>query len=217
MKAKKIYWAVLGIFIAAMIVIESMGILGEDFWMLYGVIIAVFFVISIVISRKYLDELTQKLEKLEPLRLENPDAYIAEMEQLLKRERGKGIVALLLTNIGGGYMVKGDYETALEKLLTVPEKGLTQEMAQIYYVRLALTLFHLDKDEAARRLLSLKESTFTLARQNPKVSVEYHILQVLRYVSEVKRKEARDYLAAHPEILEKAECAADVKLIRQKL
>lgn len=219
MKAKKIYWAALCIFIVVIIVLESMGNMGDEMWMLYGIVIALFFVIGINVNRKYLDELAGKLEVLETIRLDDPDTYLAEMEQYYQKEKnaGKVMEAQLMTNIGSGYMAKGDYETAKDKLLTVPEKGLKGEVAQTYYTRLAMTLFHLDKDDAARKLLSLKEDHLTLARQNPKLSVEYHILQVMRYATDGRRKEAREYLTAHPEIIETPGHDADVKLMRRKL
>lgn len=219
MKARKIYAAALCIFIVAIIVLESMGNMGDEMWMLYGVIIALFFVIGINVNRKSMEELAGKLEELEAKRLEDPDTYIAEMEKYYQQEKNKGkaMETMLMTNISSGYMAKGDYETAMQKLLTVPEKGLKGERAQIYYTRLAMTLFHLDKDDAARKLLSLKEDHLTLARQNPKLSVEYHILQVMRYATDGRRKDAREYLAAHPEIEEHPEYSADLKLMHRKL
>ena len=124
---------------------------------------------------------------------------------------------MLLTQIGKGYMAKGDYETAKNRLLTVPPKGLNPVMAQEYYIMLGLTLFHLDKDEAARKLLVLKATDFDRARQNPEFAHYYHILQVLAMVSEANRTGARKYLAEHPELEEREDCKKEMKFIHQKL
>lgn len=217
MKAKKIYWALLLVFLIAAIWMQTTGVLGEAFWGLYGIIIAGFFVGGVFVNRQYLQDLEKEIRAMEPLMREEPDRYIASMEKALQGQRSRAMQAMLLIQIGKGYMAKSDYETAKNRLLTVPPKGLNPIMAQEYYIALALTLFHLEKDEAARKLLVLKATDFDRARQNPELAHFYHILQVLAMVSEANRTGARKYLAEHPELEEREDCKKDMKLIHQKL
>lgn len=217
MKAKKIYWAVLLVFLIAAIWLKTTGVLGEAFWGLYSIIIAGFFVGGVFVNKRYLQDLEKEVKAMNPLMEREPDKYIEAMEKALQRQRSRAMQAMLLIQIGKGYMAKGDYETAKNRLLTVPPKGLNPVMAQEYYIMLGLTLFHLDKDEAARKLLVLKASDFDRARQNPEFVHYYHILQVLALVSEANRTGARKYLAEHPELEEREDCRKEMKFIHQKL
>ena len=167
MKARKIYWALLLVFLIAAIWLQTTGALGEAFWGLYGIIIAGFFVGGVFVNKQYLQDLEKEVKAMNPMLQQEPDKYIESMEKALQGQRSRAMQAMLLTQIGKGYMAKGDYETAKNRLLTVPPKGLNTVMAQEYYIMLALTLFHLDKDEAARKLLVLKATDFERARQNP--------------------------------------------------
>ena len=203
MKARKIYWALLLVFLIAAIWLQTTGALGEAFWGLYGIIIAGFFVGGVFVNKQYLQDLEKEVKAMNPL--------------LQQGQRSRAMQAMLLTQIGKGYMAKGDYETAKNRLLTVPPKGLNTVMAQEYYIMLGLTLFHLDKDEAARKLLVLKATDFERARQNPEFAHYYHILQVLAMVSEANRTGARKYLAEHPELEEREDCKKEMKFIHQKL
>ena len=214
MKARKIYWALLLVFLIAAIWLQTTGALGEAFWGLYGIIIAGFFVGGVFVNKQYLQDLEKEVKAMNPLLQQEPDKYIESMEKALQGQRSR---AMLLTQIGKGYMAKGDYETAKNRLLTVPPKGLNTVMAQEYYIMLALTLFHLDKDEAARKLLVLKATDFERARQNPEFAHYYHILQVLAMVSEANRTGARKYLAEHSELEEREDCKKEMKFIHQKL
>ncbi len=217
MKARKIYWAFLLVFLIAAIWLQTTGALGEAFWGLYGIIIAGFFVGGVFVNRRYLQDLEKEVKEMNPLLEQEPDKYIDVMEKALQGQRSRAMQAMLLTQIGKGYMAKGDYETAKNRLLTVPPKGLNPVMAQEYYIMLGLTLFHLDKDEAARKLLVLKATDFDRARQNPEFAHYYHILQVLAMVSEANRTGARKYLAELPELEERDDCKKEMKFIHQKL
>ena len=217
MKARKIYWALLLVFLIAAIWLQTTGALGEAFWGLYGIIIAGFFVGCVFVNKQYLQDLEKEVKAKNPMLQQEPDKYIESMEKALQGQRSRAMQAMLLTQIGKGYMAKGDYETAKNRLLTVPPKGLNTVMAQEYYIMLGLTLFHLDKDEAARKLLVLKATDFDRARQNPEFAHYYHILQVLAMVSEANRTGARKYLAEHPELEEREDCKKEMKFIHQKL
>ena len=212
MKARKIYWALLLVFLIAAIWLQTTGALGEAFWGLYGIIIAGFFVGGVFVNKQYLQDLEKEVKAMNPLLQQEPDKYIESMEKALQGQRSRAMQAMLLTQIGKGYMAKGDYETAKNRLLT-----LNTVMAQEYYIMLGLTLFHLDKDEAARKLLVLKATDFERARQNPEFAHYYHILQVLAMVSEANRTGARKYLAEHPELEEREDCKKEMKFIHQKL
>lgn len=217
MKARKIYWALLLVFLIAAIWLQTTGALGEAFWGLYGIIIAGFFVGGVFVNKQYLQDLEKEVKAMNPMLQQEPDKYIESMEKALQGQRIRAMQAMLLTQIGKGYMAKGDYETAKNRLLTVPPKGLNTVMAQEYYIMLGLTLFHLDKVEAARKLLVLKATDFERARQNPEFAHYYHILQVLAMVSEANRTGARKYLAEHPELEEREDCKKEMKFIHQKL
>ena len=208
MKARKIYWALLLVFLIAAIWLQTTGALGEAFWGLYGIIIAGFFVGGVFVNKQYLQDLEKEVKAMNPMLQQEPDKYIESMEKALQGQRSRAMQAMLLTQIGKGYMAKGDYETAKNRLLTVPPKGLNTVMAQEYYIMLGLTLFHLDKVEAARKLLVLKATEF---------AHYYYILQVLAMVSEANRTGARKYLAEHPELEEREDCKKEMKFIHQKL
>lgn len=217
MKARKIYWALLLVFLIAAIWLQTTGALGEAFWGLYGIIIAGFFVGGVFVNKQYLQDLEKEVKAMNPLMQQEPDKYIEAMEKALQGQRSRAMQAMLLIQIGKGYMAKGDYETAKNRLLTVPAKGLNTVMSQEYYIALGLTLFHLDKDEAARKLLVLKATDFDNARQNPELAHFYHILQVLALISEANRTGARKYLAEHPELEDREDCKTEMKFIHQKL
>ena len=53
MKARKIYWAFLLVFLIAAIWLQTTGALGEAFWGLYGIIIAGFFVGGVSVNHYF--------------------------------------------------------------------------------------------------------------------------------------------------------------------
>ena len=59
MKARKIYWALLLVFLIAAIWLQTTGALGEAFWGLYGIIIAGFFVGGVFVNKQYLQDLPE--------------------------------------------------------------------------------------------------------------------------------------------------------------
>ena len=116
MKARKIYWAFLLVFLIAAIWLQTTGALGEAFWGLYGIIIAGFFVGGVFVNRRYLQDLEKEVKEMNPLLEQEPDKYIDAMEKALQGQRSRAMQAMLLTQIGKGYMAKGDYETEQDRI-----------------------------------------------------------------------------------------------------
>ncbi len=219
MKSKIIYWLALLAVLIGMVWLHQTGMLGESFWGIYGIVIAIIFVSSIFFNRRWMEQMAKQTEEMKPLLQSNPKEYTAYMERCL-RERGRKnrvVMAMLLNNIGAGYMAQGEYKTALEKLLTVPEKGLNEDTAQQYYINLCLTLFHLEENDAACKLLRLKAMHFQNAKNNPRLCAYYDILQILQMIADVKRKEAKAYLMKHPELEQREDCKTEIQFIHKKL
>lgn len=219
MKSKIVYGVILLAVVAGVLLLQQTGALDESFWGVYGIVIMLLFVGNIFYNRKWMENMTKQVEEMKPLLQSNPKEYTEYMERCLqgKGRKNRVVMALLLIHIGAGYMAQGDYKTALEKLLTVPEKGLNSDTAQQYYVNLGLTLFHLEENDAACKLLRLKASYFHNIKANPQLAPYYHILQIMELIVEVKRKEARAYLMQHPELEQREDCKTEMKWIHQKL
>lgn len=217
MRAKKILWILLAVFVIGMIWLQDSGVSQEFFWTIYGVSVAALFIVLVAINQKELRTLQTELEQLRSIRSSNPQEYIKRLQQMLEGKKSRAVQALLMTELGAGYMASGDYEAAKRTLLAVPEKGLNVQVGQMYYTYLGLTLFHLDKEEAARKLMVLKAKEFSQAQNNPEIAPFYHMLQILCLLSEAKQQEARAYLARHPELEEQEDCQADMRLIQRKL
>ena len=208
--------------ILVLVILQAKGVVQSDvFYVVYGILIAGFFVVSVKNNQKALEQCVANLEELKPLLHQDPDAYLQKLEEQYRSyphiRSNRTILALMLTHIGMRYIEKEDAETALQKLLSVPEKGLNANFAPYYYIHLGRALFYADKSEAGCKLLVLKVKQFEQAKQNPELVHYYHILQILAMLADVQRKEARAYLMQHPELQQREDCKVDLKYINQKL
>lgn len=95
MKARKIYWALLLVFLIAAIWLQTTGALGEAFWGLYGIIIAGFFVGGVFVNKQYLQDLEKEVKAMNPLLQQEPDKYIESMEKALQGQRSRAMQAML--------------------------------------------------------------------------------------------------------------------------
>ena len=208
--------------ILVLVILQAKGVVQSDvFYVVYGILIAGFFVVSVRNNQKALEKCVASLEEIKPLLHQDPDAYLQKLEEQYRSyphiRSNRTMLALMLTHIGMGYIEKEDAETALQKLLSVPEKGLNANFAPYYYIHLGRALFYADKAEAGCKLLVLKVKQFEQAKQNPELVHYYHILQILAMLADVQRKEARAYLMQHPELQQREDCKVDLKYINQKL
>lgn len=214
-------WIVVFVVLVLGILQANDVIQGDIFYVIYGILIAGFFILNVRNNQKALEQCVAALEEFKPLLYQDPDAYLQKLEEQYRSyphiRSNRSMLALLLTHIGMGYIEKEDAETALQKLLSVPEKGLNANFAPYYYIQLGRALFYADKPEAGCKLLVLKAKQFDQAKQNPELAHYYHILQILAMIADVKRKEARAYLMQHPELQQREDCKVDMKYINQKL
>lgn len=214
-------WIVVFVVLVLGILQANDVIQGDIFYVIYGILIAGFFILNVRNNQKDLEQCVAALEEFKPLLYQDPDAYLQKLEEQYRSyphiRSNRSMLALLLTHIGMGYIEKEDAETALQKLLSVPEKGLNANFAPYYYIQLGRALFYADKPEAGCKLLVLKAKQFDQAKQNPELAHYYHILQILAMIADVKRKEARAYLMQHPELQQREDCKVDMKYINQKL
>lgn len=221
MKLKKLWFAVLVVFMMMCLWFKNTGMEQGQFWGLYGIGIAIWFLGAVVINQKWLKAFYQEIDAKTPLFKENPDQYIKEMEEMLEGKKSPMLIAMLINNIGAGYMQKKEYETARQKLLTVPEKGLKGSIAPIYYANLAQALYCSGKEDAFLKLLVLKVKELDMfqkmAKENPAWQVMVTSMDLYRMLAEGQKAEVKKILAEHPEWKQDENWKNELEVIKQRL
>ncbi len=221
MKLRKIWFAVLILFMMMSIWFKNTGIATDMFWMIYGIGIAIWFLGAIVINQKWLQEFYKELEQKAPLMKSDADQYIKEMETLLEGKKSPMLIAILLNNIGAAYLYKREYETATKKLLTVPAKGIKKFLAPIYYSNLAQALYCSGKEDAFLKLLVLKvqelEMYKEMAKKDTALEANAISMDLYRMLAEGQKKEVKKILAEHPEWKQDENWRNPLDVIKQKL
>lgn len=221
MKLKKIWFAVLVVFMMMCLWLKNTGMTNEKFWGLYSIGIAIWFLGAVVINQRWMKEFYKELEAKTPLLQSNPDQYIKELEEMLEGKKSPMIIAVLINNIGAGYMHKKEYETARQKLLTVPEKGIKGFLAPIYYTNLAQALYCSGKEDAFLKLLVLKVKDLEMYKEMAKNNVDWQAnamsLDLYRMLAEGQKKEVKKILAEHPEWEQDENWKNELDIIKERL
>ncbi len=87
MRAKKILWILLAVFVIGMIWLQDSGVSQEFFWTIYGVSVAALFIVLVAINQKELRTLQTELEQLRSIRSSNPQEYIKRLQQMLEGKK----------------------------------------------------------------------------------------------------------------------------------
>lgn len=220
MKWRKIWFAVLVLFMILSIWFKNTGIEDDMFWTMYGIGIALWFLGAVVINQKWIQEFYKEVDSKMPMIKSDTDQYIKEMERLLEGKKSPAIIAKLRNNIGAAYMEKADFDKARHILLTVPEKGITKFFAPIYYNNLAQALYCSGKEDAFLKLLVLKVKDFEMlkemAKNDTSLEKEVACIDLYRMLAEGQKKEVKKIVAEHPEWQQDENWTQQLKVIRQR-
>jgi len=138
----------------------------------------------------------QKVNSILPLMETDPDAYIAETENLLEGRRPNNIRSMLTMNIAVAYMEKGDYVTAKQKLKSINGGALKKANGAVYFLNLAYVLIHLGENEEALDLIKQFKKRFLSLPMGGNLPRLNAFVQIFEAMQEGKWNEANEQMKA---------------------
>ncbi len=105
-------------------------------------------------------KLLKKVSDLVPLLMEDPDAYIVEMELLAKSFIPANLKAMLIMNIAVAHMEKNDYKTALQTMARAKATRLKKDTSAVYFLNLAHIYVQLGENKKAYGIIDANKKKF---------------------------------------------------------
>ncbi len=156
----------------------------------------VFLLMILVINIIYIMIYSKKIQKaLTLLNEDKIEQYIAEMELILQKIKGRDFINLVKINLTAGYLKNREYQKSLDVLNSIEEKQIKNEILKlVYLINKAVSYFRLENYDKFKEIYDSQKAIFEKYRDNEDYGEPIGQLEVLSAVIEDRPETAKQLL-----------------------
>ncbi|MGI6509806.1 MAG: hypothetical protein ACOX1L_04410 [Erysipelotrichaceae bacterium] len=156
----------------------------------------VFLLMILVINIIYIMIYSKKIQKaLALLNEDKIEQYIAEMERILQKIKGRDFINLVKINLTAGYLKNREYQKSLDVLNSIEEKQIKNEILKlVYLINKAVSYFRLENYDKFKEIYNSQKAIFEKYRDNEDYGEPIGQLEVLSAVIEERTETAKQLL-----------------------
>lgn len=165
------------------------------FWNYYFIIGALIIILTLIINISYNLYFSKKMERLSLLHKKDSQEYVKEMQELLKKARGKNLCNAIRINIAAGYIQNKNYDEALNILEAISFKELKGELLKLVFcIDICVAYIKSDSFEKAKEVYLKNQSLFYKYKNNGTYGVYISQVEIFLYMNEGEYEKARELL-----------------------